>query len=291
MTCSYDLHTHSTASDGTLSPADLIAHARAQGVERLALTDHDVTDGLATAAAAAEQNGVVLIPGVEVSVTWNHQTVHVVGLHIDPGSSALQAGLARLQAFRRWRCEEIAERLEKHGLSGAYEGARRFASGNIVSRTHFARYLVECGRAATVRDVFKRFLVHGRPGYVPGAWAELEAAVGWIRAAGGQAVLAHPARYRLTPTRLRVLAEEFRECGGVALEVVSGSHSLDDVRRMAQLATRSGLLASSGSDYHGPENPYRELGRLPELPAQCSPIWEGPAWGGAYTPSAADALL
>ncbi len=281
MSIDYDLHSHSRASDGTLTPTELVRRARAQGVGALALTDHDVTDGLAEAAREAAALGLQLVPGVEVSVTWNHQTVHIVGLNIDPGEPALAAGLARLQEFRQWRCEEIARRLEKRGIGGALEGARALATGSVVSRTHFARFLVAQGRAESVRDVFKRYLVHGKPGHVPGQWAPLEEAVGWIRGSGGQAVLAHPARYRLTATRRRQLAGEFRECGGEGIEVVSGSHSRDDVANMAQLARRIGLYASRGSDYHGPEQPYIELGRLPPLPEGCQPIWESPGWGSA----------
>lgn len=278
MTLEYDLHSHSRASDGTLTPTELVRRAHAQGVGALALTDHDVTDGLDEAGREAGALGLALVPGVEVSVTWGHQTVHIVGLNIDPEEPALAAGLRRLQEFRQWRCEEIARRLDKRGIGGALEGARALASGRVVSRTHFARFLVDTGRAPSVRDVFKRYLVQGKPGHVPGQWAALEEAVGWIRAAGGQAVLAHPARYRLTATRRRQLAGEFRECGGEGIEVVSGSHSRDDVANMAELARRIGLYASRGSDYHGPEQPYIELGRLAPLPEGCEAIWDSPGW-------------
>jgi len=287
MALEYDLHSHSRASDGTLTPTELVRRAHAQGVGALALTDHDVTDGLAEARREAQTLGLALVPGVEVSVTWAHQTVHIVGLNIDPDEPALAAGLGRLQEFRQWRCEEIARRLEKRGVTGALEGARALASGRVVSRTHFARFLVEAGRADSVRDVFKRYLVQGKPGHVPGQWASLEEAVDWIRGAGGQAVLAHPARYR----RRRKLAAEFRECGGEGIEVVSGSHSRDDVANMAELARRIGLYASRGSDYHGPENPYIELGRLAPLPESCEAIWESPRWAAGAGPvpnSAAD---
>ena len=269
----YDLHSHSTASDGTLAPAELVARAHAAGVPSLALTDHDTTAGLATAKAEAERLGLGLIGGVEVSVTWAGRTVHVVGLHIEPGHPDLEAGLARLRAFRDWRAEEIGRRLEKHGIPGSLDGARRLTRGAIVSRTHFGRFLVECGKARDLKEVFRRYLVRGKPGHVPGEWATLEEAVGWIRATGGQAVLAHPARYRITSARLRVLLRAFRECGGEGVEVVSGSHSRDDCLVMAAEARSAGLLASAGSDYHGPESPWLELGRLPELPPGCTPIW------------------
>lgn len=285
MTLHYDLHSHSTASDGSLSPEALVERAAAQGVDVLALTDHDTTDGIAAARAAATATGLRLVAGVEVSVTWSHQTIHIVGLRVDPDDAALQAGLRRLGEFRRWRGEEIARRLGKAGIAGAYEGARAHAGGEILSRTHFARFLVESGHAPDVRRVFKRFLVSGRPGHVPGDWASLEEAVAWIRGAGGQAVLAHPARYRLSSGRRRQLIGEFRDCGGSGIEVVSGSHGPEDVRVMARFAEEFGLYASCGSDYHGPQNAYMELGSLPALPPGCRPIWE--SWSGAAEHAAA----
>ncbi|WJW76647.1 PHP domain-containing protein [Thiohalobacter sp. IOR34] len=273
MPVEYDLHSHSLASDGTLSPAALVARAAAAGVEVLALTDHDTTAGVAEARAAAMEQGIELVAGVEISVTWRRQTVHIVGLGVDPDDARLQSGLAGLCEFRAWRAEEIGRRLEKAGIADAWAGARRHARGVLISRTHFAHFLVEAGHAKSVRDVFKRYLVANRPGHVSGQWAALEDAVAWIRGAGGQAVVAHPARYRLSGTRLRQLLGEFRECGGVALEVVSGSHSTEEMHRMAGLARSLGLLASRGSDYHGPENPWIELGRVPALPTGCVPVW------------------
>jgi hypothetical protein len=282
----YDLHTHTVYSDGALAPAELVARAAANGVQVLALTDHDVTDGVPEAQAAAQQAGITLVPGVEISVTWGTQTVHVVGLQVDIAHPGLQAGLARLREFRDWRAEEIGRRLAKAGIPGAIEGARALAQRGLVSRTHFAQFLVAAGHAADVRSVFKKFLVHGKPGYVPGQWAGLDEAIGWIRAAGGQAVLAHPARYKITATRLKKLLGEFRDAGGAAIEVVSGSHSRDDMFRFAQLARSYDLLASSGSDFHGPHNYYMDLGPLPPLPDGCTPVWQ--MWGANAT--AADGL-
>ena len=286
MTRHYDLHTHSTASDGTLTPTALLQRAAERGVEALALTDHDVTSGLAEAARAAQALGIELIPGIEISVTWSHQTVHIVGLNIDASNQSLQAGLEKLLAFRHWRAEEIARRLDKKGIPGAYAGAQKFAKGSIIGRTHFARFLVEQGYAKDLRQVFKRYLVRGKPGFVPGDWASLEEALGWIERAGGQAVIAHPARYNFSATRMRQLIGEFQELGGAALEVVSGSHSRDEMLHYAQVTSNAGLLASTGSDYHGPENPYFELGRLPALPEVCQPIWQSAAWqkSGAAAP-------
>ena len=276
MSLQYDLHTHSRASDGTLTATELVARAQAAGVDVLALTDHDSVDGLAEARAAAAGTPLQLIDGVEISVTWNAHTVHIVGLNVDPDNAALRTGLDGLQTFRDWRAEEIGRRLAKAGIADAYAGARRLASGRIVSRTHFAHFLVEQGRARSVREVFKKFLVNNKPGYVPGEWTSLEQALGWIRAAGGEAVVAHPARYPLTASKLRRLLGEFKECGGVAIEVVSGSHTTDDMLRMASVARTLGLRGSRGSDYHGPENPWVELGRIPLLPEGCIPIWQ--AW-------------
>lgn len=273
-----DLHAHSTASDGSLQPAALMARAHAAGVEVMALTDHDTLDGLAEAAAAAGGLGLRFVPGVEISVTWEGGTVHILGLGVDSAADQLQAGLQGLREFRARRAEEIGRRLDRAGIGDALEGARGLAGGGLISRTHFARVLVERGHAKDVRDVFRHYLVDGKPGFVPGQWAELEQAVRWIRLAGGQAVIAHPARYRMTRSKLRRLIGEFVEVGGVALEVVSGSHSRDDYASMAFLAQDFGLLASAGSDYHGPEHPWIELGRLPELPSRCMPIWAG--WPG-----------
>lgn len=273
----YDLHTHTFYSDGALAPAELVARAVAHGVNVMALTDHDVTDGLPEARVAADAAGLTLVPGVEISVTWGGQTVHVLGLQIDVANSVLQTGLARLREFREWRAEEMGRRLAKAGIAGASEGARARAQRGLVSRTHFAQFLVADGRAPDVRSVFKKYLVQGKPGHVPGQWASLEETIGWIRAAGGQAVLAHPARYKVTATRLKKLLDEFRTAGGAGIEVVSGSHSRDDMFRFAQLARHYGLLASSGSDFHSPQNYHMDLGPMPPLPEGCTPIWQG--WG------------
>lgn len=270
----YDLHTHTFYSDGALAPAELVARAAANGVNVLALTDHDVTDGLPEARVAADAAGITLVPGVEISVTWGGQTVHVLGLQIDTANSAIQTGLARLREFRDWRAEEIGRRLAKAGIPGGIEGARARAQRGLVSRTHFAQFLVADGRAPDVRSVFKKYLVQGKPGHVPGQWATLDEAIGWIRAAGGQAVLAHPARYKVTATRLKKLLDEFRSAGGAGIEVVSGSHSRDDMFRFAQLARHYGLLASSGSDFHSPQNYHMDLGPMPPLPEGCTPIWQ-----------------
>ena len=277
-----DLHTHSTASDGTLTPTELVARASTAGLRVLALTDHDNTDGLAEAGHAAAQHGLILIPGVEISVTWNTLTVHLVGLRLDPANTELQTGLARLMEFRAWRAEEIGRRLAKHGIDDAYAGARALAKGRLVGRTHFARLLVKQRHAADTNEVFRHFLTRGKPGHVPGDWASLEEALGWIRGAGGEAVIAHPARYGLTRSRMQRLLGEFRELGGVGVEVVTGSHSRDEAFTFARHAREQRLRASAGSDYHGPENPWLELGRLPPLPEGCVPLWrDWPEWSAS----------
>lgn len=269
----YDLHTHTCYSDGTLTPAALVARAHAAGVKVLALTDHDVTAGIDLARAAAQACDIALIAGVEISVSWKRQTLHVLGLGVDTADASLQAGLAQLRATRDVRAQDIDARLARHGVLGAYQGAKVFANGPIISRTHFAQHLVATGVAPDMRKAFKHYLAKGAPGYAPVEWVALETAVAWIRAAGGQAVLAHPARYKLSATQLRALLNEFRACGGAGIEVVSGSHSRDDALRFAHHAQTFELLASAGSDYHGPENAWMEVGRLPNLPDGCTPIW------------------
>jgi len=240
----------------------------------MALTDHDTLAGLDEAATTARRLGLGFVPGVEISVSWQAITVHIVGLGVDPANTVLQRGLAGLREFRDWRAEEIGRRLAAAGIPDAFEGARARSNGRLISRTHFARFLVDNGHATDVRAVFRKYLVNGKPGFVAGQWAELDDAIRWIRCAGGQAVIAHPARYRVTRSKLRRLVREFADAGGAALEVVSGSHSRDDYLTMARHARDFGLLASAGSDYHGPEHPWIELGRLPELPPGCDAIWK-----------------
>lgn len=269
----YDLHSHSLFSDGTLTPSELVHRAHAAGVEVLALTDHDATDGLDEAQTAARQCGISVIAGVEISVTWKNQTLHIVGLNIDPDHPALQQGLARLRKFREWRAEEIGRRLEKKKIDGAYAGAARLAKGAIIARTHFARFLVEQGYVRGFPQAFRQFLSRGKPGFVPGQWATLEETVQWIVTAGGQAAVAHPARYKLGAGKMHQMLSEFRECGGEAIEVVSGSHTPEANLHFAGISREHGFLASAGSDYHGPEQTWMDLGKLPSLPEGCTPVW------------------
>lgn len=270
----YDLHSHSTASDGLLSPAELVRYAASQAVDVLALTDHDVTAGLVEAEKVAAEVGVILVPGVEISVTWGHQLLHILGLGVDPDNDSLQRGLASLREFRVWRAQEIGRRLDKRGITGAYEGALALSQGPSIGRTHFARYLLAQGEVSDLQEAFDRYLKRGKPGYVPSQWTSLDDAVSWISAAGGQAVIAHPARYKLSASRFRELLSEFKETGGVGIEVISGSHPDGATSSLASYAQRFKLLASAGSDFHGPGLSYNDLGRLPDLPAGCVPVWD-----------------
>jgi predicted metal-dependent phosphoesterase TrpH len=273
---SVDLHAHSTASDGLLDPASLVRKAAANGVDLLALTDHDVTSGFAAAREAALVHGLHLIAGVEVSVTWRNKTIHIVGLDIDPDCAVLQAGLTAVRSGRRARAEQMAADLSRVGIDGSFAGATRHAvNPDFIGRTHFARYLVDCGLAANPRDVFKRYLGEGRPGFVPHQWATLEDTLSWIRAAGGEAVIAHPGRYNLSEANLAELLGLFRDLGGAGIEVIAPGHRPEQLVTLARLCRVFGLKASVGSDYHGPGEQRFDLGRLPILPSGLSPIWDG----------------
>lgn len=269
-----DLHCHSTASDGTLPPASVVRRAHANGVDLLALTDHDELLGLPEAVATAEELGLRFVPGVEVSVSWLDQTVHVVGLGVDYTHQPLVDGLAHVRAGRDGRAARIAAELERIGISGALEGALRYAGNpSLLSRAHFARFLVEVGAARSVHQVFDHYLARGKPGYVEHVWATLDDAVGWIRGAGGLAVIAHPGRYRLSHAEMDILFDRFRDLGGEGLEVACGAHDGGQVLAFARLARKFGLLASRASDFHGPEDSLIDLGRAPLLPPDLTPVW------------------
>lgn len=271
----YDLHCHSTRSDGVMQPGEVIARAANRGVRTIALTDHDDVSGLHEARAVAQTCGIELIPGVEISVTWNNRTLHVVGLRVDPENETLVAGLRANRAGRGERAERISAELERAGIPGALEGARAYVTNpELVSRTHFARFLVESGRVRTTQAVFDRYLGDGRPGYVQHVWASLGDAVSWIKAAGGLAVIAHPGRYKLDEPQREKLLRAFSDLGGVGIEVVTGSHSADQFSYWARRAREFGLLSSMGSDFHGPREGYRDLGDLPPLPSGCTPVWD-----------------
>ena len=269
----YDLHSHSTASDGTLSPSDLVLRAAKQGVNVLALTDHDTLKGLAEAQQTAIENQVTLINGVEISASWGRQTLHIVGLNIDPENKVLQAGLTQLQNIRIDRAKKMAAKLEKAGITNALEGAQKLADSDNVTRTHFARHIVNIGKATTINDVFKRYLATNKTGYVSTQWAELKHAIGWITQAGGQAIVAHPDRYKMTATKFRAFLSDFKDCGGTGIEVVYSGTNRDVINNNATFARNFELKASQGSDFHSPGSTWIELGKLAPLPSDLIPIW------------------
>jgi 3',5'-nucleoside bisphosphate phosphatase len=271
----YDLHCHSTRSDGVLSPTALVQRAAARGVDVLALTDHDEVAGLPEAAAAARDAGIEFVCGSELSVSWEDETLHIVGLRIDPENASLVAGLTAIRDGRATRARRMGDALAAAGIPGAYEGAMKFVtSERLISRSHFARWLVEAGHARDVKDVFKRYLVAGKPGHVPHPWATLGEAIEWIRIAGGQAVVAHPGRYRLDASGMRRLLAEFRDAGGDAIEVLTSAHTPVQYTEFATLCRVFGLRASCGSDFHGPGESWMDLGDLPPLPAGVVPVWQ-----------------
>ncbi len=270
-----DLHCHSEVSDGTLTPEALAHRAKANGVELWALTDHDEVGGQQRAMAAARAVGLPYLTGTEISVSFADVTVHIVGLGFDPDDAQLKAGLAATRGGREGRAREMAEQLARVGIKGAFEGALKYVGNpDLISRTHFARFLVETGVCASTHEVFRRYLTDGKPGYVPHRWARLGDAVRWITQAGGQAVIAHPARYAFTPTQEFALFSEFKQHGGTGVEVVTGSHTAAEYVKYADMAREFDLLASRGSDFHSPEESHTDLGALPPLPGQLRPVWE-----------------
>ena len=270
-----DLHCHSTISDGVYSPEVVAERAHACGVTLWALTDHDEVSGQQRARARAEALGMHYLSGVEISVTWAKQTVHIVGLGIDPENAGLVQGLRETRAGRSGRARRIGERLAKLGMPGAFEGALTFAGNpELISRTHFARFLVEAGHCPTVQGVFDKYLSDDGPAHEPMQWAKLEEAVAWIRGAGGVAVIAHPGRYHYTPTQFGALFDTFKEVGGQAIEVITGSHTVPQYQEYAQIARHYDFLASCGSDFHSSKESTIEFGSLPPLPADLKPVWQ-----------------
>ena len=270
-----DLHCHSVVSDGTLTPEALAERAKGNGVELWALTDHDEIGGLQRARDAAKSQGMGYLTGAEISVTFLHQTVHIVGLGFDADNTDLREGLRRTRGGRQERAMEMADGLAKVGIKDAYEGALKFVGNpELISRTHFARFLVESGVCKETNEVFRKYLTEGKPGYVPHRWALLKDAVQWITGAGGMAIIAHPARYKFTPNEEFALFTEFKGHGGQGVEVVTGSHSVAEFGIYASTAKEFGLAASRGSDFHSPDESHTELGTLPALPAGLTPVWE-----------------
>jgi predicted metal-dependent phosphoesterase TrpH len=269
-----DLHCHSVVSDGTLTPEELAERAHANGVHLWALTDHDELGGQERARVAASALGMDYLSGVEISVSWMNQTIHIVGLGIDATHAGILEGLRRTREGRGNRAKQMAEQLLKVGISGAYEGALHFAGNHdLISRTHFARFLVEQGVCRDTEHVFKNYLVEDKPGYVPHLWATLDDAVAWIKTAGGAAVIAHPGRYKLSALQNDELYKHFKEIGGMAIEVITGSHSPNQYQIYGKIAQQYGFLASRGSDFHDPKESYIDLGTLPHLPDHLTPVW------------------
>jgi len=269
-----DLHCHSNVSDGALPPAKVAARAKANGVDVWALTDHDELGGIPEAREAAHALGMRYVTGVEISITWAGKTVHIVGLRVDEANENLVKGLAHTRSGRERRAHEMAAQLATAGIPGAFEGALKYVGNpDLISRTHFARYIMELGVQPTISDVFRNYLTEGKPGYVPHRWASLKDAVSWIRGAGGIAVVAHPGRYDFDDIALDALLNEFKQWGGTGVEVVTGSHTVDEYARFAGVAKRYGLLASRGSDFHAPGESHTDLGDLPPLPPSLLPVW------------------
>jgi len=269
----FDLHTHSTASDGSLTPAELLSRAADNGVSHLSVTDHDTLDGYLTLGHQSYP-GVTVIPGIELSTTWAGRNIHIVGLNIDLENSDLAAGIRLQQLARQQRAEKIAARLAKKGMENPLEKVRQLASGGSIGRPHFAQYLVEEGIVSDFRQAFQKYLGDGKIGDVRQFWSPLEDVIEWIRAAGGTAVLAHPAHYKLTNTRLRLLSEDFIAAGGQALEVVSGIQTKQLTDKLLCLCDDLRLMASCGSDFHAPGKSWSEVGKFTPLPSGCRPVWE-----------------
>ncbi|TAM53338.1 MAG: PHP domain-containing protein [Burkholderiaceae bacterium] len=270
-----DLHCHSVVSDGTLTPEQLATRASANGVELWALTDHDEIGGQQRALAAAHANGMKYLTGTEISVTFAGETVHIVGLGFDTSDPRMAQGLQRTRGGRGQRALEMADGLAKVGIAGAYEGALKFVGNpELISRTHFARFLVESGACHDTHEVFRKYLTEGKPGFVPHRWASLADAVGWITQAGGVAVVAHPGRYKFSANEEYALFTEFKAHGGRAVEVVTGSHTAAEYIEYAGVAQEFGLAASRGSDFHSPDESRIDLGTLPFLPGELTPVWD-----------------
>jgi len=274
-TANCDFHCHSTVSDGLLPPAEVVRRAAANGVTTLALTDHDDFSGLKIARDTAAECGIGFVNGVEISIEWNGTPIHIVGLGFDAEAATINAGLAELRGGRVERARRMADALAAIGIHGVFEGASKHAGNpSLISRAHFARYLVEIGICKDVQSVFYSYLTPGKPGYVDHRWATLENAISWIKSAGGVPVVAHPARYKISNAQVREFLSEFKDLGGDAIEVTCGSHTPEQVATFANLARHYDFHASRGSDFHGPEESYVDLGKLPSLPEDLKPVWQ-----------------
>jgi predicted metal-dependent phosphoesterase TrpH len=272
-----DLHTHTLMSDGTLAAEDLLQRAEQQGVELLAITDHDTVAAYQLGQAYLDENPLCqlrLVAGVEFSCVWGKMLVHIVGLNIDLDNAELAAGLLEQARARDDRGRLIGEKLAKLGFEGAFEGAAEFSGGGQIGRPHFARYLVEQGHVKDFQQAFKKYLGAGKPGDVKTLWPAMQTVVQWIAASGGVAVIAHPQRYKMTATKLRALMADFKAAGGQAIEVISGSQDKSVTEHMVRLCDQYQFLASIGSDFHRPGAAWSELGCSGQLPAGVTPVWD-----------------
>ena len=269
----YDLHTHTTASDGELSPKSLVLKAKTNGIDVLAITDHDTTSGIAAAADEASKQNIKLIPGIELSVSWRNKSFHIIGLGIEPDNEKLKASLKETEELRQQRAMQIGKKLEKIGVVKAYFEARELAGVHTLTRSHFARVLINQGFAVDSREVFKKYLVQNKPGFVKTNWVELSSGIKLIKDSGGEAILAHPLRYNITASWLRRFLVTFKESGGIGIEVVTGSSNTDEITTTAAYAKRFELSGSAGSDFHGFDNTWVKLGQLATMPKSVMPVW------------------
>ena len=270
----YDLHTHTTASDGEFSPKALVVKAKSSGIDVLAITDHDTTEGIAEAEDEACKQNIKMLPGIELSVSWMDKNFHIVGLGIDPDNRKLQASLKETEELREQRAIEIGKKLKKIGVTKAYSEAKTLAGVNTLTRSHFARVLINQGFATDSREVFKKYLVHNKPGFVKTSWVEMESGIKLIKDSGGEAILAHPLRYNITASWLRRFLTAFKESGGIGIEVVTGSSNTDEITTASAYARRFELSGSAGSDFHGYDNTWVKLGQLAAMPESVTPVWE-----------------
>ncbi len=270
----YDLHTHTTASDGEFSPKALVIKAKSSGVDVLAITDHDSTEGITEAENEACKQNIRLLPGIELSVSWMGKNFHIVGLGIDPDNNKLKTSLKETVELRQSRAVKIGKKLERIGVTKAYYEAKELAGDNTLTRSHFARVLVNQGFAKDTREVFKKYLVHNKPGFVKTSWVEMESGIKLIKDSGGEAILAHPLRYNITASWLRRFLTAFKQSGGIGIEVVTGSSNADEINTAAAYARRFELSGSAGSDFHGYDNTWVKLGQLAAMPESVTPVWE-----------------
>ncbi len=279
MSLVYDLHTHTTASDGELSPEALIIKAKESGIDVIAITDHDTTTGIPGAEAEAHRQNIRLLAGVELSISWMNRNFHIVGLNIDPDNAALKEALKNTNELREQRAIEIGKKLDKHGVTNTYHEAKELAGIHTITRSHFARVLIQQGFVKDTKEAFKKYLVRNKPGFVKTEWIEMETGLGLIKQSGGVAVLAHPMRYKVTANQLGKFLLAFREAGGEGIEVVTGSSNADEIKTTSAYAEHFQLTGSAGSDFHGYDNTWNKLGQLAPMPKSVTPVWENrPDW-------------